>query len=136
MRQKDAELKNKIEEIKKNKENLMRIISDNGSVGSGESNVTFFEKIKKNISLEKNKTKNLNDLDKKNSENKKEENERSYLYGEEDSTEFIKDDLDLFSNKSNKSPTINPINTIGVKNNKINDLPINMSKYKTSLHRI
>ena len=113
----------------KNKENLMRIISDNGSVGSGESNVTFFEKIKKNISLEKNKTKNLNDLDKKNSENKKEENERSYLYGEEDSTEFIKDDLDLFSNKSNKSPTINPINTIGVKNNKINDLPINMSKY-------
>ena len=35
----------------KNKENLMRIISDNGSVGSGESNATFFEKIKKNISL-------------------------------------------------------------------------------------
>ena len=110
------------------KESLLKLLSDNSSVKSGESE-KFFVKIQKNLNLEKNKNKNSADLslnqDKKNIDNKKEE-DRSYLFGDEDSSEFIKDDIDLFSNKSNKSPTITPI---GVKNNnKINDL--NESNFK------
>ena len=110
------------------KENLLKFFSDNASVNSGESE-KFFVKIQKNLNLEKNKNKNSADLsinqDKKNIENKKEE-DRSYLFGDEDSSEYIKDDIDLFSNKSNKSPTITPV---GVKNNnKINDL--NESNFK------
>ena len=110
------------------KENLLKFFSDNASVKSGESE-KFFVKIQKNLNLEKNKNKNSADLslnqDKKNIENKKEE-DRSYLFGDEDSSEYIKDDIDLFSNKSNKSPTITPV---GVKNNnKINDL--NESNFK------
>jgi hypothetical protein len=89
-------------------------------------------KIQKNLNLEKNKHKTSADLsmnqDKKDPENKKEE-EKSYLFGDEDSSEYIKDDIDLFSNKSNKSPTITPV---GVKiNNKINDL--NESTFKLHL---
>ena len=110
------------------KESLLKLLSDNSSVKSGESE-KFFVKIQKNLNLEKNKHKNSADLsinqDKKNIDNKKEE-DRSYLFGDEDSSEYIKDDIDLFSNKSNKSPTITPI---GVKNNnKINDL--NESNFK------
>ena len=110
------------------KESLLKLLSDNSSVKSGESE-KFFVKIQKNLNLEKNKNKNSADLslnqDKKNIDNKKEE-DRSYLFGDEDSSEYIKDDIDLFSNKSNKSPTITPI---GVKNNnKINDL--NESNFK------
>jgi len=105
------------------KENFLKFFSDNASVNSVESE-KFFVKVQKNLNLEKNKSKYSADLsmnqDKKNAENKKEENDRSYLFGDEDSSEYIKDDIDLFSNKSNKSPTITPI---GVKNNnKINDL--------------
>ena len=105
------------------KENFLKFFSDNASVNSVESE-KFFVKVQKNLNLEKNKNKYSADLsmnqDKKNAENKKEENDRSYLFGDEDSSEYIKDDIDLFSNKSNKSPTITPI---GVKNNnKINDL--------------
>ena len=110
------------------KESLLKLLSDNSSVKSGESE-KFFVKIQKNLNLEKNKNKNSADLslnqDKKNIDNKKEE-DRSYLFGDEDSSEYIKDDIELFSNKSNKSPTITPI---GVKNNnKINDL--NESNFK------
>ena len=110
------------------KESLLKLLSDNSSVKSGESE-KFFVKIQKNLNLEKNKNKNSADLslnqDKKNIDNKKEE-DRSYLFGDEDSSEYIKDDIDLFSNKSNKSPTITPI---GVKNNnKITDL--NESNFK------
>ena len=113
------------------KENFLKFFSDNASVNSGESE-KFFVKIQKNLNLEKNKHKTSADLslnqDKKDPENKKEE-EKSYLFGDEDSSEYIKDDIDLFSNKSNKSPTITPM---GVKiNNKINDL--NESNFKLHL---
>ena len=112
------------------KESLLKLLSDNSSVKSGESE-KFFVKIQKNLNLEKNKNKNSADLslnqDKKNIDNKKEE-DRSYLFGDEDSSEYIKDDIDLFSNKSNISPTITPIPVEVKNNNKINDL--NESNFK------
>ena len=112
------------------KESLLKLLSDNSSVKSGESE-KFFVKIQKNLNLEKNKNKNSADLslnhDKKNIDNKKEE-DRSYLFGDEDSSEYIKDDIDLFSNKSNISPTITPTPVEVKNNNKINDL--NESNFK------
>ena len=112
------------------KESLLKLLSDNSSVKSGESE-KFFVKIQKNLNLEKNKNKNSADLslnqDKKNIDNKKEE-DRSYLFGDEDSSEYIKDDIDLFSNKSNISPTITPTQVEVKNNNKINDL--NESNFK------
>ena len=112
------------------KESLLKLLSDNSSVKSGESE-KFFVKIQKNLNLEKNKNKNSTDLslnqDKKNIDNKKEE-DRSYLFGDEYSSEYIKDDIDLFSNKSNISPTITPTPVEVKNNNKINDL--NESNFK------
>ena len=51
--------------------------------------------------------------------------EENFLFGDEDSSEHINDDLDLLSNKSNKSPKITPI---GEKNNINNEF--NENNYK------
>ena len=79
---------NTIKKSKNNlaKENFLKFFSDNASVNSVESE-KFFVKVQKNLNLEKNKSKYSADLsmnqDKKNAENKKEENDRSYLFGDE-----------------------------------------------------
>ena len=114
------------------KETFYKIFSDNASVNSGESGKNFFLKVQHNLNLEKNKKKDLNNVnlnkDIDNVEfnpNNKKNNEEIILFGDEDSSEYIKDDLDLFSNKSNKSPTITPI---GGKINNTNELNENNFK--------
>ena len=116
---------------KKNKNNLeketfLKIFSDNNSVNSGDSKDKFFMKILKqkkmeeeNNNLEKNKNINIDNI----IENKKNEEENGeYLYGEEDSSDEIKDDIDFFSNYS-PSQTPNNNNII----NK-NDSDLNLNK--------
>ena len=110
------------------KDSLFKIFSENASHNSGESNEKFFTKIQKNLDLEKNKKKDLNNMnevqDKNNSEfNNKDKRyiEENLLYGDDDSSEYIKDDLDLLSNKSNKSPTITPIGGKINNNSELND---------------
>ena len=114
------------------KENILKIFCDNSSVKSGDSNEKFFVKIQKKMNLEKNKIKDLNNLninqEKSNNElNKKNKSylEDNLLFSEEDSSDQIYDDCDLLSNKSNKSPTITPI---GGKINNINELNENNFK--------
>ena len=107
-------------ELKRNKsnlekENFLRIFSDNNSVNSENSNEKFFMKILKQKNLEKeNIEKNQNNKnfnENNNLYNKKEEENESYLFGDQDSSEEIKDDIDFFSNPS-------PSETIrGPKNN-------------------
>ena len=115
------------------KENFLKIFSDNNSINSGDSNEKFFMKILKkkkleeeNNRLEQNKNNiNSNNNNNNNSNNKEknniinfkkdiEENE-NYLYGEQDSSDEIKDDIDFFSNNS---PSITPA---GLKNGNNND---------------
>ena len=112
------------------KENFLKIFSDNNSINSGDSNEKFFMKILKkkkleeeNNRLEQNKN-NINSNNNNNNNNEKnniinfkkdiEENE-NYLYGEQDSSDEIKDDIDFFSNNS---PSITPA---GPKNGNNND---------------
>ena len=57
------------------KENILKIFCDNSSVKSGDSNEKFFVKIQKKMNLEKNKMKDLNNVninqEKSNNENKR-----------------------------------------------------------------
>ena len=99
-------------ECKKNrnnleKENFLKIFSDNNSVNSEGSNEKFFMKILKKKKLEKEnnnneKKQNNNNCDENNNiiYNKNEEENETYLYGDQDSSEEIKDDIDFFSNPS------------------------------------
>ena len=115
------------------KENFLKIFSDNNSINSGDSNEKFFMKIlkkkkleeennrleqnKNNINSNNNNNNNSNNNEKNNIINFKkdiEENE-NYLYGEQDSSDEIKDDIDFFSNNS---PSITPA---GPKNGNNND---------------
>ena len=100
------------------KANFLKIFSDNASAGSGESNQKFFVKIQKNLDLEKNKKKETNNINniinnekinpELNQKNPK-DSEEQLLFGDDDSSEYINDDLDLLSNKSFKSPKMTPI---------------------------
>ena len=101
---------------KEAKEKILKIFSDTASVNSGgEPGEKFFIKIQKNLSLEKNKNKGSTDLsinqEKKNNELNLNEDKGIILFGDEDSSDNIKldvDNIDLYSNKSNKSPKITP----------------------------
>ena len=132
--------------IKKNKNSLaketfLKIFSENNSVNSGDSNEKFFMKILKkkkleeeeNNQIEKNKN---NGLDENNNIiiiNKKDEMENeTYLYGEQDSSDEIKDDIDFFSN--NYSPLIK---TFGPNNNNINnDLSFHLFNNEKNISQI
>ena len=114
------------------KENILKIFCDNSSVKSGDSNEKFFLKIQKKMDIEKNKKKDLNNLninqEKSNNEltqKSKRYLEDNLLFSEEDSSDQIYDDCDFLSNKSNKSPTITPV---GIKINNINELNENNFK--------
>ena len=115
------------------KENFLKIFSDNNSINSGDSNEKFFMKILKKKKLEeennrleqnKNNINSINNINNNSNNNEKnniinfkkdiEENE-NYLYGEQDSSDEIKDDIDFFSNNS---PSITPA---GPKNGNNND---------------
>ena len=120
------------------KENFLKIFSDNNSINSGDSNEKFFIKILKkkkleeeNNRLEQNKNINSNSNNCSNNEKnniinfkKDEEENETYLYGEQDSSDEIKDDIDFFSNNS---PSITPA---GQKNGVNNDLPFSLSDDK------
>ena len=116
------------------KENFLKIFSDNNSINSGDSNEKFFMKIlkKKKLEEENNRlvqnknniysnSKNNNNSNNNNEKNnlinykKNEEENETYLYGEQDSSDEIKDDIDFFSNNS---PSITPP---GPKNSNNND---------------
>lgn len=123
---------------KKNKNNLekekfLKIFSDNNSINSEISNEKFFMKILKkkklneeNNNLEKKSNNNINEIN----NNKEEENE-TYLYGDKDFLDDIKDDIDFFSSKS---PSITKG---GVSINYVNNKPSlylnNENKSKNSL---
>jgi hypothetical protein len=113
------------------KENFLKIFSDNNSINSGDSNEKFFMKILKKKKLEKennhleqnnnnismnNHNNNSNNNEKNNAINfkKEEEENETYLYGEQDSSDEIKDDIDFFSNNS---PSITPAGPKNVNNN-------------------
>ena len=113
------------------KENFLKIFSDNNSINSGDSNEKFFMKIlkkkkleKENNHLEQNKNNisinNQNNYSNNNEKNnvinfkKEEEENETYLYGEQDSSDEIKDDIDFFSNNS---PSITPPGPKNVNNN-------------------
>ena len=118
------------------KETFLKIFSDNNSDHSGDSNEKFFMKILKKKKLEEENNhvekNNINNNEKKvNAINKidEEENE-SYLYGEQDSSDEIKDDIDFFSNKS---PSIT---AIGPKNNNINNESFNLYNNEKNKNQI
>ena len=123
------------------KENIMKIFCDNSSVNSGESSEKFFIKIQKNLNLEKNKKKENNKLNNidlienqiNNEFSSKNKNylEENLLFGDEDSSEHINDDLDLLSNKSNKSPKITPLGEKINNNNEFNE-----NNYKNCLKAV
>ena len=104
----DKKIKNNLE-----KENFLKIFSENNSVNSENSNEKFFMKILKKKNLEKeNNIKNQNNINienknisKANNDNNnmiKEEDEEkeTYLYGDKDIEDEIKDDIDFFSSHS------------------------------------
>ena len=131
--------------IKKNKNSLaketfLKIFSENNSFNSGDSNEKFFMKIlkKKKLEeeinhLEKNKNNCLNENNNIIITNKKDEMENeTYLYGEQDSSDEIKDDIDFFSN--NYSPLIK---TFGPNNNNINnDLSFHLFNNEKNISQI
>ena len=90
------------------KEQFLKIFSDNNSINSADSNEKFFMKILKKKRLEK----EINDKKESNKNNDKKQkindnlnkNEEveyvSYLYGDQDSSDEIKDDIDFFRRNS------------------------------------
>ena len=132
----DNEFNNKKNKNILAKETFLKIFSDNNSDHSGDSNEKFFMKILKKKKLEEENNhvekNNINNNEKKvNAINKidEEENE-SYLYGEQDSSDEIKDDIDFFSNKS---PSIT---AIGPKNNNINNESFNLYNNEKNKNQI
>ena len=122
---------------KKNKNNLekekfLKIFSDNNSINSEVSNEKFFMKILKkkklneeNNNLEKKNNNNINKI------NNKEEEKESYLYGDKDFLDDIKDDIDFFSSNS---PSITKGGvSINYVNNKSSLYLNNENKSKNSL---
>ena len=112
------------------KENILKIFRDNSSVNSGESGEKFFTKIQKNLNLEKNKRKDLDNLNINHEKNNNESNqknkkylEENLLFSEEDSSDYINYDCDVLSNKS---PIITPI---GGNYKNINELNENNFKF-------
>lgn len=116
------------------KENFLKIFSDNNSVNSSDSNEKFFMRILKKKKLEKESLVNLEknkdkDIDENNNIilNKKEEENVSYLYGDQDSCDEIKDDIDFFNNYIPSETAKGPnSNNIIVNNN--NDLSPYLNK--------
>ena len=99
----NKKIKNNLE-----KEQFLKIFSDNNSINSVDSNEKFFLKILKKKRLEKEindkieSNKNNDKIQKINDNlNKNEEIEYvSYLYGDQDSSDEIKDDIDFFRRNS------------------------------------
>ena len=99
----NKKIKNNLE-----KEQFLKIFSDNNSINSVDSNEKFFMKILKKKRLEKEindkieSNKNNDKIQKiKDNLNKNEEVEYvSYLYGDQDSSDEIKDDIDFFRRNS------------------------------------
>ena len=130
--------------IKKNKNSLaketfLKIFSENNSFNSGDSNEKFFMKILKKKKLEeeinhfeKNKNNCLNENNNIILTNKKDEMENeTYLYGEQDSSDEIKDDIDFFSNYYSPS-----IKTVGPNNNINNDLSFHLYNNEKNISQI
>ena len=114
------------------KENILKIFCDNSSVNSGESGEKFFVKIQKNLNLEKNKKKDLNQQNINQEKNKNELEQKNKKFLEDNilldneySFEHINFDCETFSNISNKSPSIKPISG---KIDNINELNYNNFK--------
>ena len=131
----DNEFYNKKNKNNLEKENFLKIFSDNNSVNSGDSNEKFFMKILKKKKLEKENhdkfDKNKNNISLENNYsilNKKEEENISYLYGDQDSSDEIKDDIDFFSNNNS------PIETVGGPNNNNKNL-INKNDSSINLYK-
>jgi hypothetical protein len=91
------------------------------------------EKNKNNNNIHKNDNKKINDIsiiNNINNINKKEEDENeTYLYGDQDSSDEIKDDIDFFSN--NNSPSIT---AIGLKSNNNDYLSFRLNNEKSKIH--
>ena len=130
------------------KENFLKIFSDNISVKSNDSNEKFFMRILKQKKLEKDSFANL-DKNKNNNEennnkimnNKKEEENVSYLYGDIDSSDEIKDDIDFFNNNIPLETAKGPNNNLGiinniVKNNNDSSLYLNKVEKNKSLESL
>ena len=77
-----------------------------------------FDKIKNNIFLENN-----NEIS-----NKKEEENISYLYGDQDSSDEIKDDIDFFSNNNSTIQTVRGHNNNNNNLKQVNDSFLNLYK--------
>lgn len=117
---------NDLDGAKKNKnnldkENFLKIFSDNNSINSENSNEKFFMKILKKKKLEKEnyiKVKNYINLEKNNisgtNHDIKEEDEEkeTYLYGDKDICDEIKDDIDFFSSHSPSITKGRPFNNV------------------------
>ena len=119
------------------KENFLKIFSDNNSVNSEGSNEKFFMKILKKKKLEKeniinDKKQNNNNFDENKNiiYNKNEEETETYLYGDQDSSEEIKDDIDFFSNHS-VSETVK-----GPKNNNDSNIYLYQNKNNKSSNNL
>lgn len=132
----DNEYNNK--KIKNNleKEQFLKIFSDNNSVNSGDSNEKFFMKILKKKRLEKENNDKV-EKDKNNDNlNKNEEEYISYLYGDQDSSDEIKDDIDFFRPFSPVETPKSPDNTNKINNNNhVNNNNSLYSLYKNEKHK-
>ena len=129
------------------KKNFLKIFSDNNSVNSNDSNEKFFMRILKKKKLEKDSLVNLskNKINEENNNimlNKKEEENISYLYGDQDSSDEIKDDIDFFNNniplETAKGPMNNNADKINiiVKNNNESSLYFNKLEKNKSLESL
>ena len=118
------------------KENFLKIFSDNNSINSDNSNGKFFMKILKQKQLEKenniknnviNNNKNNIISIKEEMEYEKDKENESLLYGDKDEDD-IKDDIDFFSNNSlsigkrTPSPSSNNVNNHKMNNNIDNNI--------------
>ena len=132
--------------IKKNKnldkEKFLKIFSDN-NINSDNSNEKFFMKIlkkkkmekennhsdkNKNNNINKNDNEKINDINNINSVNKKDDDQNeTYLYGDQDSSDEIKDDIDFFSNNS---PSIT---AVGLKSNNNDYLSFRLNNDKSKI---
>ena len=117
----NKKMKNNLE-----KEQFLKIFSDNNSDNSVDSNEKFFMKILKKKKLEKeindnkeNHKDNNKIINHNNNLNKNDEECVSYLYGDQDSSDEIKDDIDFFRRNSPVETPRQPNNNNLLKNNKL-----------------
>ena len=134
------------------KENFLKIFSDNNSINSNDSNEKFFMRILKKKKLEKSsfaKFENNKNISENNNlmPNKKEEENVSYLYGDQDSCDEIKDDIDFFNNNIPPETAKGPENdnlvnqekskfNNAVKNNNDSSLYLNKAEKNKSLESL